>query len=228
MNPAIDVTTALPSSSLHCGELFAALAKAQAAMETALKTSDNPFFKSKYADFAEVVRASRPALTANGLCVIQRVIKVSDTGEGIHSIVGHVSGQYIDSLVMLRPTKNDAQSLGSYITYIKRYAYCALVGVAVADEDDDGETAMGRGKHSGHDSHSSKHEQGSPRAKDNDGDNMVSPEQLELLRDALKLLPNPAELEKSILSAYKISDLAQLMVPQYFKVMDHVKKLLKQ
>lgn len=39
--------------------------------------------------------------------------------------------------------KLDPQSLGSSLTYARRYALSAIVGIC-ADEDDDGEKAMGR------------------------------------------------------------------------------------
>ncbi len=122
-------------------ELFAALAKSQAEMNTAEPTSTNPFFKSKYADFSEIVKVSRPALTKNGLCVIQRVIN-NETGMELCTTLGHSSGQYIESIIKINPLKTDVQSLGSYITYLKRYAYTAIVGVVVSDEDDDGEASM--------------------------------------------------------------------------------------
>ncbi len=126
---------------LKYNELFAALAKAQAEMQTAGMNSQNPFFKSRYADFTEIVRASRPSLAANGLCVIQRIITATD-GMTLCTTLGHSSGQYIESEMRISPAKADVQSLGSYITYLKRYAYAALVGVLISDEDDDAEGTM--------------------------------------------------------------------------------------
>lgn len=124
------------------GELMTALSKAQSEMRVAGKDSNNPFFKTKYADLASVVSASRPALTKNGLSVIQQ-ITVGDNGQRVLvTILGHSSGEYISSTMNLTPLKDDLQSLGSAITYIRRYAYASLVGVVADDEDDDGEVAM--------------------------------------------------------------------------------------
>lgn len=53
------------------GELAKALCKAQGKMTHAIREANNPFFRSKYADLASVVEASRPALVANGLSVVQ-------------------------------------------------------------------------------------------------------------------------------------------------------------
>lgn len=123
-------------------ELFAALAKAQAEMNTAGLSNVNPFFKSKYADLAEIVKASRPALTKNGLSVIQQIMPNEDGQSILHTILSHSSGQWIETRMRITPPKPDVQTLGSYITYIRRYSYAALVGVVVCDEDDDGEIAV--------------------------------------------------------------------------------------
>lgn len=123
-------------------ELFAALAKAQGEMLVAGLNQQNPYFKSKYADLADIVRASRPALTKNGLCVTQQLVPNDDGQFILHTILGHTSGQWIESRVRIIPAKNDIQSLASYITYMKRYSYASLVGVVASGEDDDAEVAM--------------------------------------------------------------------------------------
>ena len=130
------------TSSEQLNELFTALAKAQAEMSVAGLTNENPYFKSKYADLAEVVRASRPALTKNGLCITQQVIINEDGQSLLHTTLGHTSGQWIMTRMRIIPPKNDIQTLGSYITYLRRYSYAALIGVVAGGEDDDGEVAM--------------------------------------------------------------------------------------
>lgn len=126
----------------YLGELFKALSAAQAEMETAGLTANNPFFKSKYADLAEIVKASRPALTKHGLAIMQCVHQKDDGSQVLLTILGHSSGQSISSEIAITPSKTDVQSLGSYITYLRRYSYAALVGVIVCDEDDDGNNAV--------------------------------------------------------------------------------------
>jgi hypothetical protein len=59
--------------------------------------------------------------------------------------LAHTSGQWMKSYLPLNPSKNDSQGMGAAITYLRRYSLSAIVGV-VCDEDDDGETAVGRGK----------------------------------------------------------------------------------
>lgn len=123
-------------SSEDIKELAAALAGVHAEMEPAKKDSDNPHFKSTYADIRAVVEVSRKLLSKHDLVVTQTV---DYEGEGVFLItqITHKSGQFMRSWYPVKPTKNDPQALGSAITYARRYAYCALVGV-VADDDDDG------------------------------------------------------------------------------------------
>jgi hypothetical protein len=116
-------------------DLFAALSKAQAEISGALKDSDNPFFKSKYADLASVMDACRLPLTRNGLSYIQKTYSVNDK-YFIETILAHSSGQSITSgPVEVLISKRDAQGFGSAITYFRRYQLSALIGVAQIDDD---------------------------------------------------------------------------------------------
>ena len=133
----------VPMESDDLNELYTALAKSQNEMETAKEGSANPFLKSKYADLTDVVKASRPYLTKNGLCVIQRIITNGNGAMYLLTRLAHASGQWIESKMPISPPKSDIQSIGSYITYLKRYTYSSIVGVT-SSEDDDGESTMNR------------------------------------------------------------------------------------
>jgi len=132
----------IPKKSEDLKELFTSLAKAQSEMEFAGLNNENPYFKSKYADLKDIVKASRPYLSKNGLCVIQQILPNSDGQNILHTILAHSSGQWIESRMRILPAKTDVQSLASYITYLRRYSYAALVGVVVGGEDDDAEVAV--------------------------------------------------------------------------------------
>ena len=132
------------NQSENINELASALAKAQGEMQAAIKDSVNPFFKSKYADLGSVWDAARPVLSKNGLCVIQSTEILGDKIVMVTTLA-HSSGQWMKSYLPLNPSKNDSQGVGAAITYLRRYSLSALVGV-VCDDDDDGETAVGRGK----------------------------------------------------------------------------------
>jgi hypothetical protein len=127
------------------GELAKALAAAQGEMTSASKDATNPHFKSRYATLASVWDAIRGPLSRNGLSVSQ-VLETPDAGSGVivRTMLLHSSGQWIASrYVMPIPDKLTPQAVGSAITYARRYALSAIVGIA-PDDDDDGNGASGK------------------------------------------------------------------------------------
>ncbi len=124
-------------------ELCTALAKAQGQVENATKSTANLFFKSKYADLASVWDAIREPLSSNGLSVIQQPIDGGVGGITLRTLLMHASGQALESQFTMPVKANaSAQDVGSALTYARRYALMALVGIA--PEDDDGNAASGR------------------------------------------------------------------------------------
>lgn len=123
-------------------ELALALSKTQSVLKGALKDSNNPFFKSKYADLASVWEACREPLAANGLSVVQMPCNDTPDSVALETILMHTSGQWISSVFSMPVSKHDAQAVGSAITYARRYALAAVVGIA--PEDDDGNLASGK------------------------------------------------------------------------------------
>jgi hypothetical protein len=120
-------------------ELAKSLVKAQAAMSHAAKDSKNPHFKSAYSSLASVIDAVRPHLAANGLAFVQKLHN-SDNSVGVETVLIHESGEEMSCGILYIPvTKNDAQGLGSCVSYGKRYSLQAALGVA--SEDDDGNAA---------------------------------------------------------------------------------------
>jgi hypothetical protein len=126
-------------TSEQINELAAALAKAQGQIQGAVKDSTNPAFKSRYADLASVWDACRVALSLNGLAVLQGPALVGQ-GVSVTTRLLHSSGQWAESTLVLPMDKATAQGAGSAITYARRYALAAMVGVA-PDDDDDGNAA---------------------------------------------------------------------------------------
>ena len=119
-----------------------AMSTAQSKICAAKKDSQNPHFKSRYADLASVWDACREQLTANKISVFQPV-EVDEAGRvNVTTLLAHESGEWIESTLSLRPMKDDPQAVGSAITYGRRYGLAAMVGVA--PDDDDGEAAMDR------------------------------------------------------------------------------------
>jgi hypothetical protein len=128
-------------TSEQINELATALAKAQGVMGGALKDSANPFFKSKYADLESVWQACRKALSENGLAVIQTVT-TNESVTIVTTMLAHSSGQWVRDSLPIPPKEMTPQGIGSCISYARRYALAAAVGVY--QTDDDAEAAHGR------------------------------------------------------------------------------------
>ena len=136
--------------------LAGALAKAQGMMKAALKESENKFFNSKYANLAAVWEACREPLSQNGLAVIQLPYSTFDeSGEHlfIETVLAHETGEWVSEAFEIPCTgvdkggqeKFNAQTVVAAITYGRRAGLGAISGVYAGD-DDDGETAVGRGQ----------------------------------------------------------------------------------
>jgi hypothetical protein len=120
--------------------LDAALALAQADLSNVPKTSPNPFFKSRYADLAEVLDTVRPVFAKHGLSIVQSPAYENK----VVSVTTRISckGEWLEGTASCPVTKDDAQGVGSAITYLRRYALAAFAGVA--QTDDDGNAATGK------------------------------------------------------------------------------------
>ena len=120
-------------------ELATALSKFQSEVETVKQTSENPYFKSKYASLADIVRTVRPVMGKYGLAITQILEPTTDQAT-VTTMLMHQSGQFISSVLSLTPKDSSPQGMGSAITYARRYSYSAILGIAT-DEDDDGNAA---------------------------------------------------------------------------------------
>jgi len=119
----------------NLGELYGALAQAQSEFLPIEKKTTNPFYKSKYADLAEIRSATTSALSKYGLAVVQ-IIVPDDNYVIIDTLLCYKNGTSIKSQIKLSPVKTDPQGIGSTITYARRYSLAALLGVAAEDDDD--------------------------------------------------------------------------------------------
>lgn len=110
-----------------------ALCAFQGEVNTIQKTAINPFFKSKYADLSDILNVIREPLVNNGLSFVQ----FPKDKYGLDTMLMHTSGEWISQSYEMQPTKNDPQGAGSVITYQRRYALGAILGLNI-DLDDDG------------------------------------------------------------------------------------------
>jgi len=126
---------------MSIANLAAALTKAQAQFQAAVKDKNNPFFKAKYADLGSVVEAIRIPLAENGLAYVQ-ISHDKENAAAIETLIVHSSGEQLSCGVVSVPvSKGDAQGYGSAMTYARRYSLSAAFGVTT--EDDDGNAAAG-------------------------------------------------------------------------------------
>lgn len=122
------------TTSPTLGKLAEALSRAQGAMTGALKDSTNPFFKSRYADLESVWSACRKPLADNGLAVIQTT-DCTEVGIRIITTLAHSSGEWIRGVLPIMAKDQTPQGTGSAVTYSRRYALAAIVGVFQTDDD---------------------------------------------------------------------------------------------
>jgi hypothetical protein len=124
-------------TSEQINELAAALAAAQGAIHGAVKSSSNPFFKSRYADLASCLEAIREPMSTNGLAVIQTP-SCNNGSVILTTRLCHSSGQWVEDTLTMELEKSGPQAIGSVITYARRYALAAIVGLAQVDDDANG------------------------------------------------------------------------------------------
>lgn len=120
--------------------ILSALAKFQESCPPILRSSNNPFFKSKYASFDDIQKHIKPYLLKSGLLVTQANV-VIDGSPFVESVVWHIeSGESIKSVFPVVAGKASAQDYGSAVSYAKRYSLTGLLNLIIADEDDDANT----------------------------------------------------------------------------------------
>jgi hypothetical protein len=136
------------------GKLAKALAAAQGAFRNParnktvkVRTRTGAAYEFSYATLDTILEMARPVLAANGLAVWQGV---GAHGEGAGVVVtvrtrlAHESGEWLEDAISAK-TSPEIQAIGSTITYLRRYAYCANLGIAAEDDDDGSAGSAGMG-----------------------------------------------------------------------------------
>lgn len=158
---------------MNKSENIAALAKALSQFQGEIKnpnnTADNPFFKSKYAPLNDILNIVRPILSKHGLSVTQ-----APSGDGEHITIVttliHSSGEWIEfEPLTLKADKVTAQGAGSAITYGRRYALSAVLGISSEDDDD------------GNGAEPEKDKRNTKQVKQSKGENIASEKQLKYI-----------------------------------------------
>lgn len=131
--------------SEQINELAKALSLAQAKFTPAIKDGMNPHFKNRFASLESIWESCRKGLADNGLCIFQTTV-FEDGKSVLKTTLAHSSGQWISGLLPIVSERPGPQGIGAAITYMRRYALSAILGV-VSEDDDDGERATQRPAH---------------------------------------------------------------------------------
>ena len=188
--------------------ILGALAIALPKLEAAKKNSNNPHFKSTYADLKAVIAAIYP-IAEYGLWYRQVSHEVPG-GVSIETFYIHASGELSAGCVFVPADKNNAQGYGSAQTYARRYGLQLAFGLAT--EDDDGNAAS------------------APRTGANQGrslESAVSPDGPALIDDVqwsqlAQLMKASGADAKKFLAHYAITDLRDLPATSFSKARDQL------
>jgi hypothetical protein len=95
-------------------------------------------YSFKYASYPKIVSAVRPVLAEQGLSFSQ----LAEEDGAVTTLLIHESGEYLKSTLLIPVPDKNPQKIGSAISYARRYALSAILGLAT-DEDEDGNAASG-------------------------------------------------------------------------------------
>jgi len=112
-------------------EIAGALVKFHDSVGAVKKDSENPFFKSKYASLDNVLETIKEPLALHGLSFAQ-----FPDANGLTTILMHSGGEWLEATYDVPLAKADPQGAGSAITYMRRYALGAILGLATETDDD--------------------------------------------------------------------------------------------
>jgi hypothetical protein len=151
--PAVKTSSGRPGKAASLAPdpeaaLNAALAAAQGEFpaiqrdkEVSVSTKTGGTYTFKYAPLDTILAAVRPVLSKNGLALTQQLVEYNDGRPGIRTELRHAAGGVIGATFPLLSAPTTPQQLGSLLTYLRRYAIVALLGVAAEEDDDGGQAA---------------------------------------------------------------------------------------
>jgi hypothetical protein len=128
-------------------KLAAALVALEAEIQNPKNTATNPFLKNKYAPLNDLLTEYRPLMAKHGLAIVQ--LPAGEDRVGVTTMLIHQSGEWVADTVEMtvhdEKGKSNAQVAGSIITYLRRYAVSAVLGIA-SEDDTDGNRPNGNGQ----------------------------------------------------------------------------------
>lgn len=119
-----------------------ALVKAIGDIKGAAKDGTNPHFRSSYSTLSSVIDAARIPLLENELFIIQSQDGITDNSTIVLATrIVHSSGEWFETYTEAKLKNADPQTVGSCLTYLKRYGYTSALSISHPSEDDDGNSA---------------------------------------------------------------------------------------
>lgn len=97
--------------------------------------ADTGSYKYRYSSLDQATKQAREVLTKHGLGVQQSAHGDQLGTVSITTRVWHTSGQWIEADPLTMPAKGGPQDVGSAISYGRRYALMAFLGLATDDDD---------------------------------------------------------------------------------------------
>lgn len=135
-NGSAKVAEAEAAKPVQHKSLAEAFAAAQSEFPAVDRDGSNPHFKSSFTTLGNLLGKVRPVLNRHGLSVIQLPARGEDGAPVLRTTIMHASGERIEADAPLLLTKQDPQGQGSAITYMRRYALAAALGISDQDDDD--------------------------------------------------------------------------------------------
>jgi hypothetical protein len=104
-----------------------------------LLVKDGTANRSKYPTLANILKTITPTLITHDLVIMQETTS-NEYGVGVSTTILHKSGASIDfAPLTMTPADLKPQTVGSTISYCRRYSLISALGLVGGDEDDDGE-----------------------------------------------------------------------------------------
>lgn len=111
------------------------------------KDGTNPHLKNRYATIDNIIEEIRPILATHGLFILQLPTNTEAGEIQMTTRIYHTSGQWMESPVLtLKPQKQDAQGIGSAVTYARRYSLTSFLSLNTGEDDDGNAASGGRGQ----------------------------------------------------------------------------------
>jgi hypothetical protein len=211
-----------PYQSPSLVNLLGALSKAQGEYQTIKFNRKDAYFEEEYVDFDSIMQSVRPILAHYGLSVIQQQQITPDGATMLHTILGHESGEWVESRTRILPIKEGPTGYASELMFQKRHAVMCLLGISVTNDmaDDNAYVAMQpiRTKVERGTALNVIYEEQAPTAQRDS----ITKEQLEELEYELAQYP---DLAKMILDQWKLQALADMPKSKYMKAIHKVREI---